>query len=445
MPLNAAVEPALPLTTRRRDEVVFLRGRRAVTVGEFLAEVAGVAALLPEAGPALNICADRYLALVGLAAALARGHVTLLSADRSASRVQELAARHGAAYAVTDQPGPLPVRPVLLDGAALPAMPRAEAPSIPADRIAAIAFTSGSTGEPMPHAKSWGALVACAEAAAERFGLTGPETTSLVATVPPQHMYGFETSVVLPLHAAVASHAGPVFYPSDIAEALAGAPAPRILVTTPLQLRAQLDAPMPPLRAVISATAPLGAELADQAERRWNTRVLEIYGATEVGSIASRRTLDGEAWLPYRGIGLDIAEDRALVNVPGLPDPVPLADAVEWMGKGRFRLLGRRADLVKLAGKRASLAALNRILTAIEGVEDGVFLAPDDLAQNPAARLAALVVAPGRRAEDILAALRGRLDPAFLPRPLLLVPALPRNELGKLSRSALLALTQRSA
>jgi len=411
-------------------------------VGEFLAEVAGVAALLPERGPALNICADRYLALVGFAASLSRGHVTLLSADRSAARLEELAARHGAAYAVTDQPGALPVPAVPLDGAALPAVAGAAAPAIPAARIAAVAFTSGSTGEPMPHAKSWGALVACAEAAAERFGLAGPETTSVIGTVPPQHMYGFETTVVLPLHAAVAGHAGPVFYPSDIAEALAGAPAPRLLVTTPLQLRAQLDAPMPPLRAVISATAPLGAELAEQAERRWETRVLEIYGATEVGSIASRRTLDGEGWLPYRGIGLDIAEEGAMVRVPGLPEPVPLADAVEWMGEGRFRLLGRRADLVKLAGKRASLAALNRVLTAIEGVEDGVFLAPEDLARNPAARLAALVVAPGRRPEEILAALRGRLDPAFLPRPILLVPALPRNELGKLSRSALLALTQ---
>jgi hypothetical protein len=42
------------------------------------------------------------------------------------------------------------------------------------------------------------------------------------------------------------------------------------------------------------------------------------------------------------------------------------------------------------------------------------------------------VVAPGRSAEYILNELRRRIDVAFLPRPLCLVPELPRNALGKL-------------
>jgi acyl-coenzyme A synthetase/AMP-(fatty) acid ligase len=64
---------------------------------------------------------------------------------------------------------------------------------------------------------------------------------------------------------------------------------------------------------------------------------------------------------------------------------------------------------------------------------------------NPAARLTALVVAPGRSAEDILGALRARLDPVFLPRPVVLVPALPRNRLGKLPHGALSALRPEAA
>jgi acyl-coenzyme A synthetase/AMP-(fatty) acid ligase len=54
-------------------------------------------------------------------------------------------------------------------------------------------------------------------------------------------------------------------------------------------------------------------------------------------------------------------------------------------------------------------------------------------------RVAALVVAPGRRAEDLTAAYAARVDAAFLPRPLVLVESLPRNELGKLPRAKLLA------
>ncbi|MGQ0810317.1 MAG: AMP-binding enzyme, partial [Nitrospiraceae bacterium] len=52
-------------------------------------------------------------------------------------------------------------------------------------------------------------------------------------------------------------------------------------------------------------------------------------------------------------------------------------------------------------------------------------------------RLTAFVVAPGMSAAAILAKLRQRIDPAFLPRPLYLVEALPRNETGKLTRQNL--------
>ena len=76
---------------------------------------------------------------------------------------------------------------------------------------------------------------------------------------------------------------------------------------------------------------------------------------------------------------------------------------------------------------------LNYHLNSIEGVRDGVFVMP---AENPAnvTRLLAFVVAPGVSAESILSALRQRIDAAFLPRPLCLVDALPRNALGKLPR-----------
>jgi acyl-coenzyme A synthetase/AMP-(fatty) acid ligase len=437
---------AHPLVSRGPAEVIYRRGGQAVTVAEFLADVAALAARLPAEGPALNLCTDRYLALLGFAAALCRGHVTLLSADRTPRRLQELAAQQAPAYALAEDAAGLAVP--TLRPEPLGAAPDAPNPLIPADRLAAIAFTSGTTGAPTPHDKPWGALVACARAAARRFALgpgDGPPAT-ILGTVPPQHMYGFETTIVLPLHAAAAGHAGDSFFPLDIAEALHRIPERRILVTTPLQLRAQLasEATMPPLAAVISATAPLSASLAHECEWAWGTEVLEIYGATEAGSLASRRTVTDMDWLPYDGVRFDIQDLAAVVEVPGLPHAVPLADQIAAGENGRFRLLGRRADIVKLAGKRASLAGLNRILNEIEGVEDGVFLAPDDLEGNPAARLSAFVVAPARSAEQIVAALRDRVEAAFLPRPVVLVPALPRDAVGKLSRGALLALRNRA-
>ena len=42
--------------------------------------------------------------------------------------------------------------------------------------------------------------------------------------------------------------------------------------------------------------------------------------------------------------------------------------------------------MIKLGGRRESLAALNRVLIGIDGVTDGVFLAPEDLDTRPTAR-----------------------------------------------------------
>jgi acyl-coenzyme A synthetase/AMP-(fatty) acid ligase len=435
--MSMPAEPALPLTARAPQEVIFHRGRTPVTAARFLAEAAALAARLPGEGPVLNLCADRYLALLGFAAALSRGRTTLLSADRTPARLAELARLHGAGCALAEGAPPLSL-PVL-DPATAPGA-AAPNPTVPAAMVAAIAFTSGSTGEPRAHPKPWGALVAGARAAAARFAVA--PRTSLLGTIPAQHMYGFETTLMLPLHGAGAGHAGAVFYPSDIAEALAGLPAPRLLVTTPLQIRALLRSGLglPALAGVISATAPLERALAAEAEAAWGAPLHEIYGATEAGSVASRRTVDEETWLPYPGMRFDIAEGGAAVAVPGLPAPVPLADVLEGAPGGRFRLLGRRGDMVKLAGKRASLAGLTSLLTGIEGVADGAFVAPEDLDRNPQARLAAVVVAPGLSAQAVVTALRERVEPAFLPRPVVMAPALPRDAVGKLRREDLARL-----
>ena len=75
-------------------------------------------------------------------------------------------------------------------------------------------------------------------------------------------------------------------------------------------------------------------------------------------------------------------------------------------------------------------------------MQDGVFL-PQEADGERVARLMALAVAPGLQSAAILRALRERIDAAFLPRPLVLVDALPRNALGKLPREALLELIGR--
>ena len=431
----------LPLVARAAADVLFRDAGREVTAATFLVAAERLAAALPEADYLVNLCQDRARFTLTLVAAVLRGRICLLTSDTSSECLRRLADRFGAVASVADDPAiASPLRHHLVPVLGAPVARVAPAiPAIPADRVAAIVFTSGSTGEPVGTPKPWGVLATRSIAGGRRFGMTGDAPASVVGMVPPRHMYGFETTALLPLHAAASSWGAPVFYPSDVQAALLAVPAPRILVTTPLQMRALLQSGvvLPPLARVISATAPLDAAMAAVAERSWRTEVYEIFGATEVGSIASRRTVMDAEWTTYDGVRIEGSPPRVLA--PPAP-PGALADTVEMLGPTRFRLLERNTDLVKLGGRRASLAGLTRILTAIPGVADGVFVAPDDLDHRPTARLQAFVIAPDRSAEDILQALRERIDPIFLPRRVVRIDALPRNEVGKLPLAALQAL-----
>jgi acyl-coenzyme A synthetase/AMP-(fatty) acid ligase len=432
--------PHIPLVTRGPDDALFRRRDGDLTARRFLRDVRSLAETLPEAGYLFNLCQDRYHFTVSLAAATLRGQISLLTSDRSPGQLVRLADRFGGAISISDDPAcASPLRHHRIALPTEPPGPGFDSLAVPADRQAAIVFTSGSTGEPVGNAKHWGALAARSVDFGARFGMVPTAPTSIVGTVPPQHMYGFETTVLLPLHANATSWCGPAFYPADISEALHTVPAPRILVTTPLQLRALVESSivLPPITSIISATAPMDPVLAAAAEAKWGVHVLEIFGATEVGSIASRRTVAGDVWTTYGSVRLEHqADGEGTVVIAPPAAPVLLTDRLDLLDPTRFRLLGRADDLVKLGGRRASLAGLNRILNRIDGVKDGVFVVPDDLNQRPTARLLCFVIAPNRAEEDILADLRQQVEPVFLPRRIVKVDHLPRNELGKLTRAA---------
>ncbi len=405
-------------------------GKQSIDRETFLAHVSRVASNLPRRSFAINLCEDRYLFTVTFAAVISQGQTNLLPASRVKGDIQEVSENYPDSYRVLDQD----VKTWITTGY------REKIPvvlAIPCDQVAAIAFTSGSTGRARPHPKHWGGLVEGAWLAQRRFGFGKELGTTIVATVPPQHMYGLETSVMVPLVTGVNVHSSKPLFPEDIRATLATLPEPRILITTPAHLRIciRADFRWSSIAFIISATAPLSGALAAAAEQCLGAPVLEIYGCTEAGSIASRHTVSSELWRLYDGMKLS----AGCVYGTHLNEPVTLNDIIEEYGKEEFKLLGRREDVVNIAGKRTSLSYLNYKLTEISGVEDGVFFLPDNPPEGPI-RLLALVVAPVLSERDILTALADRIDSAFLPRPLYKIESLPRKDTGKLSRMELLAL-----
>lgn len=439
------------LTTGNGQRLFAFDSEQSIELERFAREVRGVAGLLPDARFALNLCEDRYRFIVALCAAALRGQTTLLPPSRAPAVVAEMLAQHGESYVLGDA--------LVHDGADLPPFHRhwrlpatlpqrdGDALTVSDDLLMAIGYTSGSTGRPKANHKTWASF--CASTAQNLAALHDlldlDAVTPVVATVPPQHMYGMEMSVLLPLLGPIAVHGTRPFFPADIARALHEAPLRPLLITTPVHLRAlvESDAQLPPLRGIVSATAPLSRELALATEQRFGCEVRELFGSTETCVIARRRTACEEAWTPLPGVLLVPQPDGTAVHASHLAQAVVLADLVEVHGDGRFELRGRNADLIEIAGKRASLGDLTRRLLAVAGVRDGAVFQLDPCPRTGVARIAALaVVAPGLGEADVLSALREHIDAVFLPRPLRLVDALPRNETGKLPRSALTAMLQ---
>jgi len=426
----------------RDTTIAFGRGER-VSAAQYLADVEHLAAQLPARRYVLNDCFDRYRFLVGFGAAMRRGQVNLLPGNRVAHVWQQLAQDYPDVYCLTDQDEvPEAIQVVRFPSLADNASNVIAEPTFPDSQIAAIAFTSGSTGRPKPFLKYWGTLVREAQAGGRRLGFRPGARGAIVATVPPQHMYGFVTSVMIPLQFGYASCRERPFYPEDVRLALDASPIPNpVLVITPTQLRAcVLDkSALPKLAFILSSAAPLPPAVATEAEALFATQVFEYYGSTETGAIASRRQQEGDRWHTFEGVHVRPHADGFLVEADYFPEPVVLNDVVDIRDSTHFSLVGRNSDLVKIGGKRTSLLYLNQQLQEIEGVADGAFVL-EESSDGREPRLTAFVVAPGRTREQLLAALRTRVDEVFLPRRLWLVPTLSRNAAGKLPREQLTAL-----
>ena len=426
------------------DDVLAWTQEGPRTARQFLADVSSLAEALPNHPTVLNLSQCRYRFVVGLAAAMVRHQVTLLPPSRTPNTIQRLIGEYPDSYALLDQDDTIKgIESLLIQLVNDRAGEAIAVPDIPVDQVVAVAFTSGSTGQPRPHIKTWGALTTVAQGTGLSLGISNRMPITVVATVPHQHMFGLEASVMLPILHGLPIYAGRPLFPADVAAALSEVRGRWLLVTTPLHLRACVAerVAVSPGGLILSATAPLARTLAEDAEQLFQAEVHEIFGFTEAGSVAERRTVEGDGWRPLQGIRVMQNDASCLVEAWYLPALVPVPDRVTVNRNGTFTVHGREEDQVDVAGHRVSLGELNHKLLEVDGVQDGVFFMPDD-GVGSVTRLMAFVVAPGKASEDIQRSLRASINPIFLPRPLFCVPSLPRNGTGKLPREVLRELAR---
>ncbi|WP_434415877.1 AMP-binding protein [Nannocystis pusilla] len=434
----------------------------ARTAGELMRDARAVAARLPAPGPGsevLVVCGDRYHLAVTTLAAWLRGHAVALPPNAQPAAVRELAGRPSVVALLhdSDLADAQDVREWLeghVSGdMADPTWPEALA----ADRRLAVVYTSGSTGDHQPCAKTAAQLLGEAQALAATFALRAGEVA--LATVPPYHLYGLLFGILAPLAAGAAFARETPLHAETVARAARQVGA-TVLVSTPAHLRGLTvltRGDLPPLSRVFSSGAPLPRATADELLTKLGLQVTEVYGSSETGGIGWRRHEDvlrdmspEPAWTPLPGVTVEVAaEGRLLLRSPFLapdaPVPYPCEDRVEVDARGGFHLRGRLDGVVKIAGKRVAVAEVEQRLLALPAVADAAVVA----VESPGARgheLVAAVVAreAGRDAGELVAELRRALLPWFdqvvVPRRIKVVPALPREPSGKLTRRKLHAL-----
>ena len=292
------------------DSIVAYRGGRALRAAQFLDDARLLADSLPPGRHVLNACADRYRFAVGLAASLITGRVSLLPSTHTPEVIRHLLQFAPDTFCLTDDEActiDLPrVRLLGCHGVArFGRSARAQRSMYRKSRTTSSLRSYSRPDRPAPRSHTgklgvgWPAA-STPKPASSRLPTAAPFT--LIGTVPPQHMYGFESTVLVALQSANAFTAERPFYPADIAAAITEAPRPRALITTPVHLRTLLASGIawPALDLVVSATAPLSRELAHEAESR------------------SRRSAAGDLWINRNWSDRDSANWRI-----GCFPPVP--------------------------------------------------------------------------------------------------------------------------
>ena len=264
-----------------------------------------------------------------------------------------------------------------------------------------------------------------------------------LAIIPLGHSYGLGNLVMPLLLQGTTVVCAQAFVPRQILR-LIHEHQVTVLPTVPVILRtlAQLEGAIKPpsLRLVISAGAPLTAEVAQLFHRRYGIKIHDFYGSSETGGICYDRT--GTATLkgrsvgkPLTGVKVQIRRDgRVTVNSPAGKATLP--DLGEWNRYDELQLLGRVGEIANVGGKKIVPAELEGALRKLRGITDAWVTVLNDKRGND--YLAAAVETTRTRA-DIEQELLKTLPPWKLPKTWLIAPTLFRSDRGKLHTTELRA------
>jgi malonyl-CoA/methylmalonyl-CoA synthetase len=341
-----------------------------------------------------------------------------------------------------------------------------------ADDLAAILYTSGTTGRSKGAMLSHANLLSNAQTLVDVWRFTRDDV--LLHALPIFHTHGLFVATNVTLSAG----ASLIFLPGFSAEAIiANIPQATALMGVPTFYTRLLDEPaftgdlVRHMRLFVSGSAPLLAETHVLFEQRTGHRILERYGMTETNMNTSN-PYDGErragtVGFPLPGVDLRIVDaetgkalpqgEIGIIEVKG-PNvfsgywQMPEKTKEEFRGDGFFitgdvgvidadgyvQIVGRSKDLIISGGYNIYPKELELLLDEEDGVlESAVIGVPHaDFGEGV---VAVLVPRPGAKLDEaaILDSIKPKIARFKQPKRIVVLDELPRNTMGKVQKNVL--------
>jgi len=345
--------------------------------------------------------------------------------------------------------------------------------TLAADRLAALLYTSGTTGKPKAAMLTRGNLASNAASLVELWRFTSSDV--LLHALPIFHIHGLFVAT----NTVLAAAASMLFLPKfDAEEVVRMLPRASVMMGVPTYYTRLMGDPRLSrettrhVRLFVSGSAPLSAEHHREFQQRTGHEILERYGMTETSMIASNRyelRVPGSVGAPLPGVEVRItdAQHGWVLQEPDVPGMIevrgpnvfqgywrnPQKTAAEFRQDGFFvtgdigridahgyvHIVGRAKDLIITGGYNVYPAEVEQELNALPGVyESAVFGVPHpDFGEGVTALIVRAAGAAGLDEGTILRSLRDRLAGYKLPKRVLFAPELPRNTMGKVQKQAL--------
>ncbi len=337
--------------------------------------------------------------------------------------------------------------------------------------LAAMLYTSGTTGRPKGAPLSHANLASNASVLVEAWEITDRDV--LLHALPIFHAHGLFVAA----HTALLAGATMLWLARfDVGEVLRLLPRATVMMGVPTFYTRLLDEPgfdreaCRGMRLFVSGSAPLLAETWHAFERRTGHRILERYGMSEIlmhtGNPLHGERRPGTVGVPFRGSAVRIVDEADRDLPAGAVGQVlvrgPNVFAGYWRREGRggedfvdgwFRtgdlgklsadgyltLVGRAKDLIISGGLNVYPSEVEAVIDELPGVVESAVIGLPHRDLGEAVTAVVRLAAGGEPADEptVIAHCKQRLAGYKVPKRVLFVAELPRNSMGKVQKKLL--------